>query len=165
MNAYTVHSAQVMNLGRLLTHTAKLYPGRPALITDDATWTWAQVNARVNAMVQALRKLGVRKGDKLLTQSRNNIQMFETCWVAFKLGCVWVPTNFRLTPPEVAYLGASSGASVMIVESIFHEHTDAVKAESDAIKHVISIGQPRAGEHDYEKLVAENLQAEDFEET
>lgn len=165
MNAYTVHSAQVMNLGRLLTHTAKLYPDRPALITDDATWTWAQVNARVNAMVQALRKLGVRKGDKLLTQSRNNIQMFETCWVAFKLGCVWVPTNFRLTPPEVAYLGASSGASVMIVESIFHEHTDAVKAESDAIKHVISIGQPRAGEHDYEQLVAENLQAEDFEET
>lgn len=165
MSGYTVHAAQVMNLGRLLTHTSKLYPDHAALITEDATWTWSQVNSRVNAMVQALRKLGVKKGDKLLTQSRNNIQMFETCWVAFKLGCVWVPTNFRLTPPEVAYLGASSGASVMIVESVFHDHTDAVKAESKEIKHVISIGSPRAGELDYEALIAENSGADNFEET
>ena len=161
----TVHAAQVMNLGRLLSHTAKLYPDHKALITDTETWTWSQVNDRVNAMVAALRKLGVRKGDKILTQSRNNIQMFETCWVAFKLGCVWVPTNFRLTPPEVAYLGASSGASVMIVEDIFPDHTDAVKAESKELKHIIAIGKPRAGELNYEAMIAENLGAQDFEET
>ena len=81
------------------------------------------------------------------------VQMFESCWVAFRLGCVWVPTNFRLTPPEVAYLGASSGASTMIVEDLFAGHTDAVRAASPALRHVIAIGQARPGEHAYEDLV------------
>lgn len=154
-----------MNLGRLLTHTAALYPDHAALIQDDKTWTWAQINARVNAMACALRNIGIRKGDRILLQSRNNVQTFETCWVAFKLGCIWVPTNFRLTPPEVAYLGASSGAVAMIVEDAFHGHTDAVRAESSTLKHVITIGQPRTGELDYERMLSDCLGQAFTEET
>jgi len=156
-------AAQVMNLGRLLTHTAQLYPEHTALIQGDQTWTWSEINARVNAMANALRKLGIRKGDRILLQSRNNIQTFESGWVAFKLGCVWVPTNFRLTPPEVAYLGASSGAVAMVVEDLFQGHTDAVQAESSTLKHVITIGEPRSGELSYESLIAQHL-GEDFSE-
>ena len=160
-----MNAAQAMNLGRLLTHTATLYPQHTALIQGEQSWTWSEINARVDAMVAALRELGLKKGDRILLQSRNNIQTFENCWTAFKLGCVWVPTNFRLTPPEVAYLGASSGAVAMIVEDLFHGHTDAVKAESKTLKHVIVIGQARAGELSYEALVAKHLGTISQEET
>ena len=44
------------------------------------------------------------------------------------LGATWVPTNFRLTPPEVAYLATSSGASVHIFDDAFPEHAAAAKA-------------------------------------
>ncbi|VTU27303.1 Long-chain-fatty-acid--CoA ligase [Variovorax sp. PBL-E5] len=152
-----MNAAQVMNLGRLLTQTAQLFGDRPALIQEGGpTWTWGEMEQRVAAMAVALHKLGLRKGDRILVQSRNNLQMFESCWVAFRLGCIWVPTNFRLTPPEVAYLGASSGASAMIVEDVFAGHTDAVREASPALKHVIAIGRPRAGEHAYEELVREH---------
>jgi acyl-CoA synthetase (AMP-forming)/AMP-acid ligase II len=153
-----MNAAQVMNLGRLLTHTARLFPDRPALIQDGGrTWTWREMERRVAAMTAALRKLGLRKGERILVQSRNNVQMFESCWIAFRLGCVWVPTNFRLTPSEVAYLGASSGASTMIVEDVFAGHADAVREASAALTHVIAIGTPRAGEHSYEDLVRDHL--------
>ena len=152
-----MNDAQVMNLGHLLSQTARLFPDRPALIQEGGrTWTWDEMEQRVAAMTTALRALGLRKGDRILVQSRNNVQMFESCWVAFRLGCVWVPTNFRLTPPEVAYLGASSGARAMIVEDVFGAHTDAVRAASPTLEHVIAIGQPRAGEHAYEDLVREH---------
>jgi fatty-acyl-CoA synthase len=161
-----VNAAQVMNLGSLLTQAARLFPQRPALIQEGGrTWTWGEMEQRVAAMVEALRKLGLRKGDRILVQSRNNVQMFESCWVAFRLGCVWVPTNFRLTPPEVAYLAASSGASAMIVEDIFAGHTDAVRAAAPTLKHVIAIGQPRAGEQSYEALVREHQGAAGEAET
>jgi acyl-CoA synthetase (AMP-forming)/AMP-acid ligase II len=150
-----MNAAQVMNLGALLTQTARLFPDRPALIRGEQVCTWAEMEQRVGAMAAALRALGVRKGDRILVQSRNNLQMFESCWIAFRLGCVWVPTNFRLTPPEVAYLAASSGANTMIVEDAFAGHTDAVRAASPALKHVVAIGQARAGEHSYEQLVNE----------
>ena len=147
-----------MNLGRLLTQTAQLFGDRPALIQEGgATCTWAEMERRVSAMASALRQLGLRKGDRILVHSRNNLQMFESCWVAFRMGCVWVPTNFRLTPPEVAYLGASSGATAMIVEDVFAAHADAVREASPALKHVIAIGQPRAGEQAYESLVTAHM--------
>ena len=116
-------------------------------------------------MVSALRGLGVGKGDKLLVHSRNNLQMFESCWVAFRLGAVWVPTNFRLTPPEVAYLGESSGATVMITEDIFAGHVDAVLQASKLLKRVIVIGQPRPTELSYEGLIDQDLGQEALAET
>jgi fatty-acyl-CoA synthase len=152
-----VHSAQVMNLGRLLAHTAKLYPTHIGLVQGDKRWTWSQIHARVNAMAFALQGMGVTKGDKILTQSRNNLQMFESCWVAFTLGCVWVPTNFRLTPTEVAYLSSSSGANVMICEDVFYGHIDAAKESTPTLAHLITIGKARAGEQSYEELVATNM--------
>ena len=97
-----MNSAQTCNLARLLTHTARLFPDRTALIQGEQRWTWAQLDQRVDALVAALHGLGVRQGDRLLLQSRNNLATFESAWAAFRMGCVWVPTNFRLAPGEVA---------------------------------------------------------------
>jgi fatty-acyl-CoA synthase len=152
-----MNSAGVMNLAQLLVQTAKLFPNHIGLIQDDKSTSWAQIQTRVNAMACALSAMGVKKGDKILVQSRNNLQMFESCWVAFSLGCVWVPTNFRLTPTEVAYLGASSGASVMICEDIFYGHIDAAQIASPNLSKLIVIGQPRAKEFSYEALVAKHI--------
>jgi len=145
--------SQVMNLGALLKQTAQLFPDRPGVIQGDAMWSWRRIDARVDAMVAALRELGVEKGDRILVQSRNNIQLFESCWVAFRLGCVWVPTNFRLTPPEIAYLAESSGAKAALYEGPFASHVDASLAASSALQVVVCIDQPRSGEHAYEDLV------------
>ncbi|ACC74019.1 acyl-CoA synthetase [Paraburkholderia phymatum] len=149
--------ASVTNLAHLLRQSARQFPQRTAVVHRDRTWNWSEIDSRVDAMVAALRSLGVRPGDKILVQSRNCVQMFESCWVAFRLGAVWVPTNFRLTPPEVAYLGSSSGACAMIVEEDFQEYADAVRAASPDLRHIVVIGSPRQGEHSYEDLVAANL--------
>ena len=151
-----MNTAQVMNLARLLTHTAWLFPERVALIHGEQRWTWREVDARVDAMVDALRARGLKKGDRILVHSRNNLQMFESCWVAFRLGCVWVPTNFRLTPPEVAYLGASSGAVAMIAESAFAGHVDVVRAATPTLTQVVWIGAAPDGQADYESLVQQH---------
>jgi fatty-acyl-CoA synthase len=154
-----VSLARVMNLSALLAQTAALFPDRPGLIEETRTHTWREIDARVDAMVDALRALGVQPGDRILVHSRNNAAMFESCWVAFRLGAVWVPTNFRLTPPEVAYLGSSSGATVMIAEDLFPEHVDAVRAACPALAHVVAIGRPRAGEHGWSDLLARHAGA------
>ncbi|WP_373996068.1 acyl-CoA synthetase [Pandoraea pnomenusa] len=154
---------KVMNLGRLLADVARRHPDEPGLIVGDKVTTWAQIDARVNAAVDALRKLGVGKGDKLLVHSRNNLPIFESAWIAFRLGAVWVPTNFRITAPEAAYLGQSSGACVMIYDAGFEGHVDAVRAASPALRHVIALGAPRAGEFHYETLVAAHMGAAGYE--
>jgi acyl-CoA synthetase (AMP-forming)/AMP-acid ligase II len=94
--------------------------------------------------------------------------MFESAWAVFRMGGVWVPTNFRLAPGEVAYLGASSGAKVMLVEPVFAEHADAVRAVSPALQQVVWIGRPpadRADEPVYEALLQQHLGAAPAEAT
>lgn len=144
---------KVMNLGNLLTQVARRHPEEPGLITSSHTHTWAEINRRVDAVCTALRDKGVKKGDKLLIHSRNNLPLFESAYVAFKLGAVWVPTNYRIAPPEAAYLARSSGARVMVYDSGFESYVDAVREASDSIEIVIALGRPRAGELGYDDLL------------
>ena len=160
-----MHAAQVCNLSQLLRQTAALHPDRAGLVQGERRWTWREIDARVDALVAALRALGVRQGDRILVQSRNSLAMFESCWVAFRLGAVWVPVNFRLTPPEVAYLGASSGATTMLVDDGFDAHVDAVRAASPALKVVVPMGRGQVGEVNWESLVELHRDAAPFEAT
>ena len=91
--------------------TAQLHPDRPGrgprptAGADVARRSTARVNALVRGAAGAGRAPG-RPHPGAVAQQRGSL--FESCWVAFRMGCVWVPVNHRLTPPEVAWLGASS---------------------------------------------------------
>ena len=89
----------------------------------------------------ALARLGVKHGDRILVHARNSDAVLESMFSAWMLGATWVPTNFRLTPPEVAYLATSSGASVHIFDSAFPEHAAAAKAENPTCRLEIAIGE------------------------
>jgi acyl-CoA synthetase (AMP-forming)/AMP-acid ligase II len=158
-----MNSAQTCNLAQLLTHTARLFPDRIGLIQGDAQWTWSQIDGRVNALVAAWRSLGLQQGDRILLQSRNGLAMFESAWAAFRMGCVWVPTNFRLSPSEVAYLGESSGAVLMLAEPDFAAHVQAVREASSTLRHVVWMGDAPAdlpaGQGHHEALVQAHLGA------
>ncbi|AWM86578.1 acyl-CoA synthetase [Microvirga sp. 17 mud 1-3] len=149
-------SKRVMNLANFLSQAARRHPDEVAFVWGDATWTWADLDRRVNAMAAALAALGVRKGDRVLVQSKNCNQMFESMFACFRLGAVWVPTNFRQTPDEVAYLGQSSGASAMICHREFPEHVAAVRAACPDLRFAISIGASDFGE-DYDTLVEQHF--------
>ena len=93
----TPASKRVMNLAHFLRQTARRYAGEIAFVWGERTWTWAQLDQRVDAMALALAARGVGKGDRVLVQSKNCNQLFEIMFACFRLGAVWVPTNFRLT--------------------------------------------------------------------
>jgi len=116
-------------------------PDRPALIWRDTTWSWAELTRRVQAAAGALRAHGVQHGDRILLHARNSNAVLETMFASWMIGATWVPTNFRLTPPEVAYLAQSSGAAVHIFDSAFPDHAAAARAENPACRLEIAIGE------------------------
>jgi fatty-acyl-CoA synthase len=70
-------SRRVMNLAHFLLQSAKRYPSEIALVSGEDTLTWAQLNARVDAMAAALAVRGVSKGDRILVQAKNSNQLFR----------------------------------------------------------------------------------------
>ena len=120
------------NLASLLIQTARRFPDRPAIVWRESTWTWESFRDRVQRAAAALAERGVRHGDRILLHARNSNAVLETMFSSWMIGAVWVPTNFRLTPPEVAYLAQSSGATVHIFDDAFPDHAVAARAENPA---------------------------------
>lgn len=142
-------STRVMNLSQFLTDSSRRYPNDIGLVWGDENWTWAKLEARSTAFAAALRdRYGMRKGDRLLVQSGNCNQMFEAAFACWKLGCIWVPANFRQTPEDVAWLAASSGAKGLLAGAEFADHI----AACDGVAFTVTIGG--AGDDDYDALVA-----------
>ncbi len=131
-------SDRAMNLAHFADQAARRHGTHKALIWGDKTWGWIELNARVNAMAYALRhEYGVTKGDRILVQSTNCNQMFESMLACFRLGAVWVPANFRGQPDDLNWMAQSSGAVGLICHADFPDHA---KACGDDMKFTLSIG-------------------------
>jgi fatty-acyl-CoA synthase len=120
-------SRRVMNLGYLVTQNARRHGDRVGFVWGEKSWTWREIDALVSALAAALAARGIGKGDRILVHSKNCDEMFWSMFAAFRLGAVWVPTNFRLMPDEVAYLASASGAKAFLCHGDFEGHVNAVK--------------------------------------
>jgi fatty-acyl-CoA synthase len=115
-----------MNLAHMLTQNARRHGARPGFVWGDKSWTWREIDAQVSALAAALAARGIARGDRILVHSKNGDEMFFSMFAAFRLGAVWVPTNFRLMPDEVAYLGSASGAKAFLCHGEFPDRAAAV---------------------------------------
>ena len=140
--------------GEQLARTARRYPDRKALHIGSGRRTYAELDRRVTLLTDALRRLGVRPGDRVAMLLRNRVEFVETLYACARLGAIAVPVNFRLVAAEVAYLLEDSGAAVLIVENELWDVGRAAIRELRCIPVVIANddGLP-ADVIDYEEII------------
>ena len=76
--------------------------------------TYAELDDRRRRLAGALRDLGVGRGDRVAYLGPNDPALLETLFATASLGGVFVPLNWRLTAPELAYIAADCGPSVLV---------------------------------------------------
>ena len=113
MPAEQPYLARRQNWTNQLARHALMQPGRPALRFLGHTTTWGDLDRRVNALANALHRLGVGVGDRVMILMLNRTEFVETFLAANVLGAIAVPVNFRLTPPEIALLVEDCEAHVV----------------------------------------------------
>lgn len=102
----------MLNLAVLLEDTARNTPDKIAVICGDAQFTYAEINAKANQVANALREIGIEKGDKVAL-SCANLPFFPMIYYGIlKLGAVVVPLNILLKSREIAYHLADSDARI-----------------------------------------------------
>jgi fatty-acyl-CoA synthase len=97
------------------TH-ARLTPAKLAVRDSRRSLSYAQWHARANRLANALLGLGLNKGDRVALLAYNCAEWMEIYAALAAAGLVAVPINFRLTPPEVAYIVQHSEARAMIAQ-------------------------------------------------
>src|SRR5438034_7716962 len=144
----TIHQPPVsraaMNLAYLVTQNARRFPERTALVWRERSWAWRELDARVSALAAALVGLGVQPGEGVLVHSKNSNEMLESMLATFRIGAVWVPTNFRLMPDDVAYMAEVVKPRVFLCQTEFPDYADRVSRAIPGIQRIWLTGEARA---------------------
>ncbi|NUR58284.1 MAG: long-chain fatty acid--CoA ligase [Catenulispora sp.] len=101
-------------IGSWPARRARKTPNRTALIHEDRTTSYAQLDDRVNRLARVLRERGVRRGDRVAYLGPNHPAYLEALFAAGLIGAVFVPLNTRLTVPELRHQLEDSGSTLLL---------------------------------------------------
>jgi acyl-CoA synthetase (AMP-forming)/AMP-acid ligase II len=106
-----------VNIGDALTRTAARLPEQLAVVDGARSWTYAQLDERVNRVAHGLLALGYGRGDALALASGNSCEFLVTYFACAKVGVVCVPMNLGWRAEEIAYVLDHSESRGIVVES------------------------------------------------
>ncbi|MGZ8812655.1 MAG: fatty-acid--CoA ligase FadD5 [Mycobacterium sp.] len=132
--------ARRQNWTTQLARHSLMQPDETALRFLGHTTTWRELDNRVAALAGALSRRGVTFGDRVLILMLNRTEFIESFLAINKLGAIAVPVNFRMTPPEIAFLVSDCQARVVITESVLAGVATAVRDIDKTLTTVIVAG-------------------------
>src|SRR5688500_3744864 len=94
---------------------AEADPDFVAVVDPDGTEVRAgDLLRRANRYVHLLRSLGLEHGDTVAAVLPNGSKPVEVYLAALQAGWYYVPINYRLSAPEIAYIIQDSGAKAVV---------------------------------------------------
>lgn len=134
--------ARSMTLGDILARQARRLPEHEAFVDAGRRLTFAAFNRRVNRLANALRGLGVSRGDRVAALLPNSAEIEEVYFACAKLGALAVPLNFRFVPEEAAYVVHDAGASVLVYDEAFRATVDGARPQLATVRHFVRVNAP-----------------------
>ena len=131
----------------LIRAQAGARPGKTAIAFAGRDVSYADLDRRSSQAAHALRATGVGPGDRIALIDRNGPEFFDLLFGAAKVGAVFVAVNWRLSPPEMAFIINDSTTSVLVLGPEAAEQLDAM-GELPRVRTTVVIG------NDYEDWLA-----------
>jgi fatty-acyl-CoA synthase len=154
--------ARRQNWTTQLARHSLMQPDATALRFLGQTTTWGELDRRVTALAGALSRRGVAFGDRVLILMLNRTEFIESVLAANLLGAIAVPVNFRMTPPEIAFLVSDCEARVVVTEPVLAGVATAVRDLDPTLADVVVAGgATEDGLLGYDDLLAEDGSAPD----
>jgi len=110
------------------TH-ARFHPGREAVICGDTRRTWAEFDANISRVANALVAEGVGKGDKVAILMGNSAEMLECLFGVVRAGACVVPLSGLLTPEQLRGLIDDCDAVRAFVSAEFRDTAETIRSD------------------------------------
>jgi fatty-acyl-CoA synthase len=144
-----------MRLHDFVDHHAREHPERPCIVFGDSTLSYAEAAGRSHQLARALVAHGLAPGERFGLLAKNALEYLLFFIAGSKTGIVPVPLNFRLAPPELAYIVNDARARLVVARGDCVAAFDSVRASCPDVKTCIALGAPpRAGWLDFEEWLA-----------
>jgi crotonobetaine/carnitine-CoA ligase len=130
-------------LGQVLRTQASRGPETNFVLTEDLTWTYADVDERADRLARGFTDIGVAPGDTVTIYSQNRPELVPLVFAINRLGAIWVPINTDERGDWLHRTLKESLAKVIVVDAALLGRVAGV-LEGLPIRHLVLIGE--AGE-------------------
>ncbi|WP_163101655.1 long-chain-fatty-acid--CoA ligase [Peribacillus alkalitolerans] len=142
-------------LNDFLDRAVKLYGEKRAVVCDDRSFTYNELNFRVNQLSHGLKGLGVEKGDRVAYLAPNTLEMLEGFYGVFQLGAIMVPLNTRLKPEDYLFILNHSESKILLVDQELYSLITPIKEKLISVEQIIVHYKDSATEElDYEEWLS-----------
>ncbi|MFO1409283.1 MAG: AMP-binding protein [Steroidobacteraceae bacterium] len=131
--------------GDLTTLNARRYPNKPALIMEGVELSYAELDARSNALAHALIARGVGSGDRVALLGFNSLEYAVILHAVAKCGALIVPVNFRNSAAELRHVIADSEPKLLFAEAEFAAVVAEARAGTATWPEVLRVGADHDG--------------------
>jgi benzoate-CoA ligase family protein len=119
-------------------HAAEGRGSKPAIRTASETVTYAELASNVSRCANALTKLGLRPGERVLMVMKDCPAFFYVFWGAIKAGIIPVPLNTLLRSTTYTFMIDDSAAAALVYSPEFADEVEpAVAAAAHRPQHVL----------------------------
>ena len=131
-------------------------PNRPAVImaATGAITTFAELDARANALSHVLRNAGLKVGDHIAFCLENHPRYFEILWGCHYAGLIYTACSSRLTTDELSYIVDDCGAKAFITSKYKSEQAVELNSRTPKVTLRLMLDGTVAGYDSFEDAVA-----------
>jgi acyl-CoA synthetase (AMP-forming)/AMP-acid ligase II len=127
-------------LAELITRASEAFAERTALVCEDRSLSFAEVEARSNRLACALtRSLGLAKGERVALLLPNSIESILADFALIKAGLVRVPVNARYTAREIEHILRHSEAAAIVTGAHHGAVVGALRGSLPALRHALRV--------------------------
>jgi long-chain acyl-CoA synthetase len=142
-----------MTLDQIIRRNAMRFPRKAALISENVVRTWNELDERVNRLANALRALGLKRGDRVAILLGNCAEYFEIYFACARAELIAVPLNYRLTADEMMQILRHAEPLLMVVGASYREKADAL-TRIDSMRERWVVGDSSAEEYEVQLTLA-----------
>ncbi|QKG21916.1 acyl-CoA synthetase [Actinomadura verrucosospora] len=125
-----------LQLASLFEAVAAAVPDRLAVVCDERRLTYAELDARADAVARALREAGIGPGEHVGVHMPNGIEYVETLLGCLKARAVPVNINYRYTDRELHHLYSDAGLAALVVDEEYAPAAARVAHDCPDLRHV-----------------------------
>ncbi|MCK6449862.1 MAG: benzoate-CoA ligase family protein [Alphaproteobacteria bacterium] len=118
---------------------------RTALIDDDGSYVYGELQERVNRAGNALLDLGLAPETRVAIALLDTVDFPSVFWGAIKAGLVPIPLNTLLTTPDYAYMLRDSRVRALVVSPELLDKVLPATADQPCLKHIVVAGAGAPG--------------------
>ena len=129
--------ARRCSVGDIPTRGAQTFGPRAALIDDDGTWSYAELESVSNRFARGLQELGIEETEPVAIFSTNSREFVAAAFAAAKAGMVALPVNLLAGSENILHALTDSRTRVLVVHASLLPLIAQGLALAPAIEHVV----------------------------